>query len=270
MFEKNYLTTGDLVKILGTTKNTLFHYDQLGLFRPAVVRENGYRAYSYWQIEQFLSIAYLRKIGMPLKEIQNYMENRNPERLEGLLQTQLEEVRDKIRDLTQIEHFLSDHLQHLHQLHGIRFDDISIQYQPEQPIYCSPELPAGNKKEGLFAVGQFCSETAVTLKCLGAVLDLSRIQQGVYDHPRCFFIASDEPVTGVGHMETKPAGDYLVAYHKGADLPESYRRLFDFAENNQWDIAPEGYEEYLLNELDVTDCSQYVTRISFRVSRRPK
>ena len=31
-----YFTTGEFAKILGVKKHTLFHYDEIGLFSPAV------------------------------------------------------------------------------------------------------------------------------------------------------------------------------------------------------------------------------------------
>ena len=33
-----YFTTGEFAKILGVKKHTLFHYDEIGLFSPAVRR----------------------------------------------------------------------------------------------------------------------------------------------------------------------------------------------------------------------------------------
>ena len=38
-----YFTTGEFAEILGVKKHTLFHYDEIGLFSPAVKEENGYR-----------------------------------------------------------------------------------------------------------------------------------------------------------------------------------------------------------------------------------
>ena len=45
------LTTGELAKIMGITKETLFHYDEIGLFRPAIVLPNRYRYYEITQTE---------------------------------------------------------------------------------------------------------------------------------------------------------------------------------------------------------------------------
>ena len=38
-----YFTTGEFARILGVRKHTLFHYDEIGLFSPALKEENGYR-----------------------------------------------------------------------------------------------------------------------------------------------------------------------------------------------------------------------------------
>ena len=40
-----FFTTGQFAKLCSTTKETLFHYDSLGLLKPARVGENGYRYY---------------------------------------------------------------------------------------------------------------------------------------------------------------------------------------------------------------------------------
>ena len=39
-------TTGQFAKLCGTTKETLFYYDELGILKPVKVAENGYRYYS--------------------------------------------------------------------------------------------------------------------------------------------------------------------------------------------------------------------------------
>ncbi len=263
MYEKNDFTTGDLVKMLGTTKNTLFYYDKIGLFCPAVIKENGYRAYSYLQLQQFLAIAYLRKIGMPLKEIQQYMEQRTPQRLETLLQSQLEQVQSQIDELAKIRYFLKSHLHQLRNLQDVDLNRISLVYEREQSLYCSPEIPSECSADGLILLGKFFAETVTS--GLGAVMPMDRIQQGIYDHPRCFFSLTEEHLQGIGHIEQKPAGQFLVGYEKGMDLRYGYERMLEYARRHGWEMIGEGYEEYVVSELDVVDSREYVTRISLPV-----
>ena len=51
MDRHEYMTTGEFASAMGVSKDTLFHYDDIGLFCPEKVSENGYRYYSIYQME---------------------------------------------------------------------------------------------------------------------------------------------------------------------------------------------------------------------------
>ena len=67
--KKVFLSAGRFAALVGTTKETLFHYDEIGLFVPKRRGTNGYRYYAMDQIETFDVIGMLRELGMPLAEI---------------------------------------------------------------------------------------------------------------------------------------------------------------------------------------------------------
>ena len=67
------IKTGDFAKLCNTNKRTLIHYDEIGLFSPAYTDEKGYRYYSENQCDTFFTITCLKEIGMPLKEIKQYL-----------------------------------------------------------------------------------------------------------------------------------------------------------------------------------------------------
>ena len=79
MDRHEYMTTGEFAAAKGVSKDTLFHYDDIGLFCPEKVSENGYRLYSIYQLETFDTIRMLRDLGIPLKEIRDILDNRSPE-----------------------------------------------------------------------------------------------------------------------------------------------------------------------------------------------
>ncbi|MDP4109228.1 MAG: MerR family transcriptional regulator, partial [Bacillota bacterium] len=62
-------TTGEFAKICGVKKQTLFYYDEIGLFSPCRVSANGYRYYSYQQFDMFMAIQVLKEINLSLDEI---------------------------------------------------------------------------------------------------------------------------------------------------------------------------------------------------------
>lgn len=264
MLENGFLSTGDLVKILGTTKNTLFHYDSMGLFSPAMVKENGYRAYSYRQMETFRAISSLRQLGMSLSEIKDYMQNRNPERLNQLLHTQLLGIQEEIKKLRQIEKFLHHHIQSLAELKALDLDSITIEEQPEQTLYCSLPVNVEDEKSTLCHLGKFFSES-IYFKTLGAILSTEDILQGNYCRYRCFFCPVDQKEESLERLETKPKGRYLVGYHHGdySSISKTYLRMLEFAQKNQLSLGNLGYEEYLMDELYVIEENEYITRILF-------
>ena len=78
--DKRY-SIGEFAKINGVTKHTLIHYDDIGLFTPAVTEENGYRYYINRQYSDFSSIAQLKEIGLPIKEIDHYLNSRSQQNM---------------------------------------------------------------------------------------------------------------------------------------------------------------------------------------------
>ena len=91
MGKQEYLSAGRFAALVGTTKETLFHYDEIGLFVPKRRGTNGYRYYAMDQIETFDVIGMLRELGMPLAEIRNYLEQRSPEKF-GVLLRRLKKI----------------------------------------------------------------------------------------------------------------------------------------------------------------------------------
>lgn len=69
---------GKFAQVCQTTKDTLRHYDEIGLLKPASINENGYRVYSASQIIDFLTIASLQDAGCSLEEIRNFQRQHDP------------------------------------------------------------------------------------------------------------------------------------------------------------------------------------------------
>ena len=93
--EKHRFKTAEFAALCGVKKDTLLHYDHIGLLKPQWVGENGYRYYSARQIPTYDLIATLRRLGTPLAEIRSYLTRRSPEALMDLLRG-----RESINDLS--------------------------------------------------------------------------------------------------------------------------------------------------------------------------
>ena len=108
MGKQEYLSAGRFAALVGTTKETLFHYDEIGLFVPKRRGTNGYRYYAMDQIETFDVIGMLRELGMPLAEIRNYLEQRSPEKFGVLLEQEEKVVREKMQRLREMQRWIGE------------------------------------------------------------------------------------------------------------------------------------------------------------------
>ena len=73
MEQKNYLySSGDFAKLVGVNKRTLHYYNDIGLFCPKEIGENGYHYYTCFQFAELELILTLRKIGLSIDEIREY------------------------------------------------------------------------------------------------------------------------------------------------------------------------------------------------------
>ena len=73
--KKDYFTTGEFAKLCNVKKQTLFHYDAIGIFKPEIVDKNGYRYYSYTQLETFSVLTMFKDLRVPLKEVKAHINN---------------------------------------------------------------------------------------------------------------------------------------------------------------------------------------------------
>ena len=70
-----YISISEMAKLHGITRQTLIHYDNIDLFKPAKVDTNGYRYYCKHQIPYLREICFLKSLGISLKDIQQHFQD---------------------------------------------------------------------------------------------------------------------------------------------------------------------------------------------------
>lgn len=90
---------GKFAQVCQTTKDTLRHYDEIGLLKPTAVNENGYKIYAASQIIDFLAIASLQEVGFSLEEIRNFQKQHDPAMTLRLFNSKKAEIEAKAREI---------------------------------------------------------------------------------------------------------------------------------------------------------------------------
>ena len=276
-FNDPCIKTGDFARLCGTNKRTLIHYDEIGLFKPAYTDDRGYRYYSESQFDVFFTINCPSKLGMPMKEIGAFLNHRNPQALKKLLLEQREEVlkeEERIRKTRQVIETklalvsLQEKLESNQA--GSSTEHIFQEYTPEEYMILSDPL---NTNDHEAIIHTLCSHIGYCNKNnlnaghpYGAMLDVSELRQGHLDTYAYFFTkVIDRPEDFPFHI--KPAGTYAVAYLKGDyyDSEETYRKLFQWIDENGFRTGQYSYKEAIIDELAADSSEEYLTKISVQI-----
>lgn len=260
-------TTGEFAALCGVTKHTLFHYDEIGIFSPAIRGENGYRYYAPAQIEVFQVIAVLKELGMPLAEIRAYLDRRSPEHLLDLLEREGTALKEKIARLRRLRALIARKAELTRQAMAVRPGQVTVETWPQR-WYVATDAP-GITDEGKYVHIlarhlEYCeAHQVVSPYALGAILPVEAARRGNWEGYTLCYTQVDKPIRGV-RLLTAPAGPYLTYFHAGSfdTVREGYRRLLAWAEEKGLTLGPHFWEDVLLDELAGKGYDQYLLRLS--------
>ncbi len=103
------LKIGQLAKHAGLTVRALHHYDDIGLLRPSVRTDAGYRLYDRDDVARLQQIQALRQLGMPLADIGHFLANSGTSAL-AIVERQLAALRSRIDEAAHMHaHLLGLH-----------------------------------------------------------------------------------------------------------------------------------------------------------------
>lgn len=266
MVHDTYLSTGDFAKIMKVSKHTLFHYDEIGLFTPEVIGENGYRYYSVYQMETFDTILILKKLGMSLKEIKSFMEGRSTQQFLKVFDQKQKSIDQEIQRLETIKKWMNQRKEKIQYIQKCNFSTITIIHQPKR-FYLYEEIKdSTSEKEFMLKINKMIDEIKE-----GHDYDIAYIQKketiekGIYDdyHNVVLLMKSN----ALAETRIMPEGSYLTVYHKGhwKTIGEAYQRLAHYIEIHDLEIEGDYLEYNVIDNLIEKDIEDYVTEISVRI-----
>lgn len=269
---QNYFTTGEFAKLVGVTKHTLFHYDDIGVFSPEIKKDNDYRYYSVFQIEAFYVIYTLKELGMPLKEIKIYLDNKSPEGLIKLLKREESEIDLKIERLKQMKELISLKAQLTESIFNINTDKISIVEEAKELLLLTKNLPETDNRSMAVSIAnhaKYCSENGISFPSYtGEMISLENILDENYYSYNYYFTKIFSHKSDA-NIFVKKTGSYLTAYHtKGySTINEAYTRILSYAKENKLNLTGYFFEDVILDELSVHGYDNFLIKISILVQQ---
>lgn len=267
----SYFTTGEFARLCKVKKQTLFHYDDIGIFSPEVKKDNGYRYYSYNQLEVFRVISILKEMDMPLKSIKAYLDHRSPGDLIGLLENQITEIDRKLEDLSWLKNLLKTKVYLTRNALSVETGTVLTEELPEEEyLIITPYNDTDDDKKIAQAITEhlnYCHDLDIySAYSIGGMIPADKIPTEQYYNYSHFYtkLNRDEYPAANGR---KPVGRYAVIYHRGGfdTVYMDYSRLAEYIKAHGHTMGDYFYEDVILDELSMKGYENYVLKISIKI-----
>jgi len=270
MRSKDIFTVAEFAEFTRTTRDTLLHYDKIGLLSPESRGKNNYRYYSSGQLAVINLIRTCQELGMTLAEIKSLEVNRTPKLIDELLEQQMKLIDEKIDEWVRARKLLFTLKNNIHSTLNINEDAITVQYIPVEAIILGDLNDYSRGKtvyDALFSFYRSCSQKYPDLDMnypVWGMFSEERIKQRDWVWPDRFYFHNPEG------YDKKPASLYAVGYTRNGygQSNELYERILDYISENNFEICGPAYEEYPQNEVCIVDEKNYLMRVMITVREK--
>ncbi len=267
-----YLTTGEFANICHINKQTLFHYDQIGILSPEIMGDNGYRYYSYLQLDTFNAISMLKELDMPLSEIKKYLDTRNPSDFLSLLKKQDKLVDDKIIRLQWLKKFVADRIKTTTEGITAQHGRIFMESRSEEYYIISEHRGGVDDADIYVSLGQHMNynldHAIYSSRAIGGLIDTA---EGPWDdsyrYSHFYTQVNPEDISEPENMIQVPAHSRICICSTSGfkPIPAMLNRLQEYASAHNFRTAQHFFEEMLLDDMSNFDFDTYTLKISIPI-----
>ena len=259
-------STGEFARLMNVNKRTLHYYNDIGIFKPIYIDENGYHHYSPIQAIEFDLLKTYRKIGMTLEEIKQYVEHPSDERFYQALKESKGRLDEELKRLNAEKALLEKKMSKLELAMKARHGLIEEIDLPRLSIILSDRMEeyAWDDLEPVFMnFARKLTESYDTYDNFGSRISIENVRKKDLEHYNAFYAYADDDASADDFLEE---GHYLRAYSIGSwdKLQKVYDSMLEYAEKKGYTPIGYAYEEGL-NELSLEKSENYVTMILIQV-----
>ena len=263
---------GTVAKLFHVSVSILRHYEKVGLLIPKWIDpETNYRYYSSDQFEILNFIRYLRALDMPLKEIEDFLNNRDIDKIEEVLLKQKETVALKRQELERIEKKIDNRLEQLHDARNSNLDEIEeIISAPSKITLLENEMEIHefyDMEKPIRKLDSYSSESNIFLGKVGIGISKEHLEKNMFTQYDYVFLLLDEEdyveTKTITLEETKCVRIRFCGTHMDAE--KYYQKLIDYIHEHNLKITGFSREISMIDYGFTNDIHKFVTEISIPV-----
>jgi len=272
MKKQDYFSTGEFAKLANISKQTLIYYDKVDIFSPVYKDEKKFRYYSLGQFEALDTLINLREIGVPLKEIKDYLSHKNMESLAELLKNKNEGLQKQIKKLKHISKKIENKSLRLEKAQKQQLVNEPYFEKCETSYILSSNVESDDYRKIMGKIIEFINyyknlEQFDNGNPIGGIIKKEDLLSGRFNNIKAVYIMID--CNNTIDETAKLEGIYAHIIHKGNyDTTHiSYKKLIDYINKNGYEIIGDAYENELIGYLSVQSQEEYLIEISVQVKK---
>lgn len=277
MNTEQLLTTGQFASLCGTTKETLFHYDRIGILKPDRVGNNGYRYYTAVQFYDFDLIQTMKYTGSSLEDIRKCIRNFDTGYFLEMFREKQRRIKEEQKKLEELSGFMQELVQITEEALDARYGVPRTERDGEEHLLVtdfgyrgrdSSNAPARLLGEHIRKceacgirnhafVGSIILRETLEKKEMKESFLFTKIPENIWADEWC----KREDV------RRKPAGTFASVMHKGPynSFGKSIEKLMKFIERESLKIAGDCYVYDMISYIAGAGEEDYVVKIKVPV-----
>jgi DNA-binding transcriptional MerR regulator len=268
---------GMVAKHYGISKQTLIHYDRIGLLEPSITGENNYRYYNFEDLDKLDLILSLKDAGLSLNDIKSYLVEPSLSESIALLRRQNALLEKRIHKLNKTKSKIDYKINELEKVQELTLDsDIHVKTIEERYILA---VDINFEEKSDFAFGLSIQALNNLLESEpqyfiyghsieGVILPAEKITTKQYSHFSKLYIFIDV-YSNHPHEHIVAQAEYVCSYHHGyyTETHSTYERLLNYIDENKYEIIGDALEIPLITAWSAKGEQDYVMEIQIPVKK---
>lgn len=233
--------------------------------------DTGYRYYSTRQLECLNTIRYLRVLEMPLEQIREFLQNREVEKIQEMLQQQKEVVVQKQRALEIVQRKIENRLRQIQDALASELDVIRQVDMPARRIAWLHDTLTPKTyldlEPSIRQLEQPAQESVVFLGKVGVGISRARLEEGRTQNMTGCFFSWTRKMSIRGKRKRFPPERCLTVRFRGShrEAEGYYRRLMEYIRRERLEILGPSKEITMIDDGMTSDTEKFVTEIQIPV-----
>ncbi|MCT4620097.1 MAG: MerR family transcriptional regulator [Marinisporobacter sp.] len=259
----------EVAKRYNISRPTLIYYDNINLLKPSYNESNGYRCYTYEDMDKLELILTLKETGLSLKAIESFMSNPSHKGSIDLLSIQKRKIDKKIKELQKLQIALDRRISMISEYENVQlYKGIKFDYYPNITI-CKYDLnyndptpyeTAARKLKNI--LDQSPTSYGSIISKYGLCLGKNQLFRQNFEHYKYIFNYLSHPINDGDTIEI-PANYFVRCLHHGPynTASETFKHLLNYITQNNYRIIGDAYIIPLIDLWATTSENDYVSEI---------